>query len=373
MGKEPILAQCYLMTQLVKTIQELNPTPLRNEPEKKIRQACVGVIFRVSPKFLKYFTIKFSSTKLFLGYTEFKQIIDNFLMNESIFPQAKEDTSLFEILFIQRSINKKDRNSGQIAFPGGKCDNNETDIEAVQREIKEEIGIDLNDEKNLIKYMGKLKNNFYYSKFPNEILTSSMAIFFEFGNSEIILNPQEIRDYKWVPALLFMNPPKKSISRKEFYTPNMISNFSFLPKIFQKLIFDNYLRSSFAVMDIGMDEILWGFTFEMLMHVIQIFENSVINCKENEISQIFTRNNFLKNLNFANHAIKNIKTIYKRKDVSTFINFIKELFDLEIYYQTEEIFGFYLAKDQGKAQKNLDKLLTFSLYSLLFINIMPKI
>lgn len=373
MGKVSILAQCYLMTEFIKTIQELHPSPLKNNPQKKIRQACVGMIFRISPQFSKYFTTKFSSPNIFLGHMEFKQIIDNFLKNESIFSEVKDDTNFFEILFIQRSINKKDRNSGQIAFPGGKCDNNETDIEAVQREIKEEIGIDISDGKHLIKYLGKLKNNFFYDNIKAEALTSSLAIYFEFGNSEIIANPQEIRDFKWVPALLFMNPSRKSISTKEFYTPNMIFAFSNLPKTFQKLIFDNYLRSNFAVMDIGMNEILWGFTFEMLMNIVQIFEISVINCNEKEISQFFKRENFLKNLHFLNHAIKNIKTIYKKKNVSKFMVLLRKFFDLEIYYLTERVFGFYLVKDQGNTKRKIDKFLTIGLASLLLFNIMPKI
>ena len=65
-------------------------------------------------------------------------------------------------MYIRRAENKNDRHSGYIAFPGGKCDNQETDIQTVFREIQEEIGIDLCSQIN--------DNSFYLGKMPNNIL-----------------------------------------------------------------------------------------------------------------------------------------------------------------------------------------------------------
>ncbi|CAM9763641.1 unnamed protein product, partial [Heterosigma akashiwo] len=51
--------------------------------------------------------------------------------------------SQIEILFIKRAVNKRDRWSGHVAFPGGKSDPGETKIGTAIRECQEEIGLDL--------------------------------------------------------------------------------------------------------------------------------------------------------------------------------------------------------------------------------------
>jgi len=52
--------------------------------------------------------------------------------------RGSEITKL-EILFIQRATHAQDRWSGQIAFPGGHAEKNETDLQALQREFSEEL------------------------------------------------------------------------------------------------------------------------------------------------------------------------------------------------------------------------------------------
>jgi len=50
-----------------------------------------------------------------------------------------------EVLYMQRAQNPRDRWSGQMSFPGGRCEKDETDQQALVREVQEEIGWDLND------------------------------------------------------------------------------------------------------------------------------------------------------------------------------------------------------------------------------------
>lgn len=60
-----------------------------------------------------------------------------------------------DVLFIRRAVNPQDRWSGQLAFPGGRRENNEDDAQCcirfgslrltLQRETMEEIGLDLNN------------------------------------------------------------------------------------------------------------------------------------------------------------------------------------------------------------------------------------
>lgn len=58
-------------------------------------------------------------------------------------------TDQLEILFIRRARNPEDRWSGQIAFPGGRMENNETHLQTALRECQEEIGVDLRQAKIL--------------------------------------------------------------------------------------------------------------------------------------------------------------------------------------------------------------------------------
>ncbi|KAI8969655.1 hypothetical protein BDB01DRAFT_687733, partial [Pilobolus umbonatus] len=58
---------------------------------------------------------------------------------------VREDTEgEAELLFMRRATRIGDRWSGHVAFPGGKNEKQETDRETAEREVLEEIGIDLN-------------------------------------------------------------------------------------------------------------------------------------------------------------------------------------------------------------------------------------
>jgi len=56
-------------------------------------------------------------------------------------PILKPDESMTKLLMIQRSMNLK-RNAGQVAFPGGLREEEETPDETALREFEEELGVD---------------------------------------------------------------------------------------------------------------------------------------------------------------------------------------------------------------------------------------
>lgn len=90
------------------------------------------------------------------------------------------------------------------AVPGGGIENGESMEDAVYREIKEELGIS----KHLLKLVGKndkpLRFEFKEIKLNRDgnSYSGSERYFFAFSflgtNSDIRLNEEEVRDYKWV-------------------------------------------------------------------------------------------------------------------------------------------------------------------------------
>jgi 8-oxo-dGTP pyrophosphatase MutT (NUDIX family) len=59
----------------------------------------------------------------------------------------------WHLLFIRRSVVKGDAHSGQVAFPGGRCEGNETYAQAALREAHEEVGLLPQD----VRLLGSLK------------------------------------------------------------------------------------------------------------------------------------------------------------------------------------------------------------------------
>jgi 8-oxo-dGTP pyrophosphatase MutT (NUDIX family) len=61
----------------------------------------------------------------------------------AILLRCSATTDGLDMCLIKRADRKGDRWSGDVALPGGKVDKDETPLEAVKREVKEEIGLDL--------------------------------------------------------------------------------------------------------------------------------------------------------------------------------------------------------------------------------------
>lgn len=61
-----------------------------------------------------------------------------------------------DMLFIQRATDERDRWSGHVAFPGGRCAPGESPLQTVVREVHEEIGVDLRDA-SMFTFVGRLR------------------------------------------------------------------------------------------------------------------------------------------------------------------------------------------------------------------------
>jgi 8-oxo-dGTP pyrophosphatase MutT (NUDIX family) len=117
---------------------------------------------------------------------------------------VSDPKGLIEMLFIQRSVNANDLHSGQIAFPGGRCDNDENDKIASQREAHEEVGLDLHDNTKFL-YLGKLDKNFFIYRRKNKNCWIGVNLFFclSVDDIEVRESMAEVRTHFWVPLNWF--------------------------------------------------------------------------------------------------------------------------------------------------------------------------
>ena len=150
--------------------------------EKKLakkRGACVSIILRLNPYFQNV-------------NHETNDIIDASVL------------SPFDILYILRAEHEKDPWSGHVALPGGKVEPNETLYQCAVREVKEEIGIDL-DNNDKYQFIGCL------STYPMGISRKKMSFVKPFlfvqrlhaHNEKMILNNDEVSDVSWINLSYF--------------------------------------------------------------------------------------------------------------------------------------------------------------------------
>ena len=98
----------------------------------------------------------------------------------------------FKILIVKRAENPSDPWSGQMAFPGGKCDSKDRGLrQTVVRETYEETGINL---EHHCRFLGVLEN--LKSTVKPELLVAPFVVLLEY-EPHIILN-EELKGYFWI-------------------------------------------------------------------------------------------------------------------------------------------------------------------------------
>eukprot|EP00871_Galdieria_phlegrea_P002084 jgi/Galph1/2877/GphlegSOOS_G1502.1 len=129
--------------------------------------------------------------------------------------------SPLQILYIKRSLQHNDPWSGHVAFPGGRQEPGETDLQTAIRETKEEIGIDLGNRNQFI-CIGRISDR--EIKLRGRGIKDSAYCAFVFLQTVVVTPPlelciSEVAATFWVPldpflksAQSLLNP--KAVSRK---------------------------------------------------------------------------------------------------------------------------------------------------------------
>lgn len=95
--------------------------------------------------------------------------------------------------------------SGQIAFPGGRQQNNETDEQTCIREVYEEVGLDLNDGNDFI-CLGRL-DDYHIDPLAPKLKSMSVSVFVYLqlnNNVQVKLDTNEVRAVIWCNIAYFM-------------------------------------------------------------------------------------------------------------------------------------------------------------------------
>ncbi|TNE33055.1 CoA pyrophosphatase [bacterium] len=113
----------------------------------------------------------------------------------------------FELLLTLRS-HKLRNHSGQISFPGGRSENDETYEQTALRETEEEVGIS----RNKIKLIGRLSN--IYVPPSNNIIQPVVGHVED--NLHLLPNPDEVEEAFYVPIDYFLDEKNIKVKKTEF-------------------------------------------------------------------------------------------------------------------------------------------------------------
>jgi len=152
-----------------------------------------------------------------------------------------------EVLFIQRATSDQDPWSGQIAFPGGGKEVEDTStMAAATRETLEEVGVLLEPDANI----GRLDDHMGRNNNRSLNLIISCYVFYVADNP--VLKPNyEVAEVFWTPLASLLDPTR---------TFDYQTSFRDQP----------YPAINLGVGRSGQDRILWGLTYRFVQNLLSI-------------------------------------------------------------------------------------------------------
>ena len=116
--------------------------------------------------------------------------------NAYVTPVTRIDAK-WEMFFIVRAINVRDRWSGQVGFPGGRQEKGETDLQTVEREVREEVGMHLGRDFDLV---GRVHDRLVLQGADRLVVACYVYMQKRPTNVEVHLAPKEVAACGWCPV-----------------------------------------------------------------------------------------------------------------------------------------------------------------------------
>lgn len=178
-----------------------------------------------------------------------------------------------ELLFIKRAENPRDKFSGQVAFPGGKCENDESDYEAAVREANEECGLNLHDKSQYL-YLAPIPKNFFVYPHPKGNLYVSAHIFWQINLEDIKMktNPSEVAYCMWVPFNHIVNPPANCLDLAKDYNVKLPEGKGKIQKSIIAYVGSDMKDGKAWRIKLPSNDDLWGLTFFILVYFMGFCE-----------------------------------------------------------------------------------------------------
>ena len=253
-----------------------NSFPATTHTNKKgITQASVCMIFRFNPKlFEKDKVLAPPDNKISVTPSGFLQ----FVTKNSDINTLKGISTGIELFFIKRAINPKDHHSGEVAFPGGKCDGTEPDFQTAIREAQEECGIDLKNQQKYA-YLGKFPKNFYAYTTPKGRMFVTVHMFFQLDltDTPMNVNPGEIQSFFWLPLRFFLDPDLQTFRNTE---PVKIDISTRLPKgklmtTLVETMSHGLTAGTYMHFDLPNNSSLWGLTYFFMIYFLYAVKTAI--------------------------------------------------------------------------------------------------
>jgi 8-oxo-dGTP pyrophosphatase MutT (NUDIX family) len=150
----------------------------------------------------------------------------------------------WRLLFIRRTENRNDRHSGQVSFPGGRCQSGDPEAEtAALREAHEEIGVPPDQ----VRILGHLNDMMTVTNYRVTPIVGVIP-----WPTELIPQPEEVSRIFTIPLAWLADPRNREIRTREFNYRGLP-----IPVIYFKP-FDG--------------ELLWGATARMVLAFLKVVQ-----------------------------------------------------------------------------------------------------
>jgi len=178
--------------------------------------------------------------------------------------------SWFQFLLTQRPVNPSDWHSGQLCFPGGKCEPGENVVQAACREFHEEMGTPVEGNAEVCGIVNR--EYFVYFKKDKEVTISNVIAVWK-GDDSFNVNPSEVEEYFWVDFNIFFKYHGSNLHKKELRSRANIFLASLMEPSLRNQIKDDLMKINLSYstyfLTLPNDHVLWGFTMMMLSTIVE--------------------------------------------------------------------------------------------------------